>query len=107
MRRKAETRLHERKYKNRVRITVGSATCENAAGANEVATRLADLIQRHGGKDVSMGRVGCTGKCDMEPVVTVMGLQTVPNKYIKMTPDKVEKVFEQHIVGGKPVTDCL
>ena len=105
LRRKAAMRLFEDKFKAKLRITVGSATCENAAGANEVAKRLEELLLKHQVKDVVVGRVGCTGKCDMEPVVTVMGLQTVPNKYIKMTPDKVEKVFEQHILGGKPVVE--
>ena len=105
LRREAAMRLFEDKFKARLRITVGSATCENAAGANEVAKRLEELLLKHNVKDVAVGRVGCTGKCDMEPVVTVLGLGTVPSKYIKMTPDKVEKVFEQHILGDKPVVE--
>ena len=104
-RRQAAMRLFEDKFKAKIRITVGSATCENAAGANEVARKAEELIRRHKLTDVVLGRVGCTGKCDMEPVVTVLGSRQVPTKYIHMTPDKLEKVFEQHIVGGKPVEE--
>ncbi len=105
LRRKAAMRIFEEKFKARIRVTVGSATCENAAGANEVAKKLEELLRQHKIQDVVMGRVGCTGKCDMEPVVTVVGLREVPVKYIHMTPEKMEKVFEQHLLGGKPVVE--
>lgn len=104
-RRKAEQRLFERKYQARMRITVGSATCENAAGANEVYDRLAALLKKHQLKDVVLSRVGCTGKCDMEPVVTIVSKSTIPSKYIHMKPDKVDRVFEAHILGGNPVEE--
>jgi NADH:ubiquinone oxidoreductase subunit F (NADH-binding)/(2Fe-2S) ferredoxin len=105
LRRKAEQRLFEQKFKARMRITVGSATCENAAGANEVHKRIEELIKKHDLKDVVLGRVGCTGKCDMEPVVTVVSPRTIPSKYIHMTADKVDKFFETHVLGGKPVAE--
>ncbi len=105
LRQKAEKRLFEQKFKARMRITVGSATCENAAGANEVHKRIEELIKKHDLKDVVVGRVGCTGKCDMEPVVTVLSAGAIPSKYMHMTPEKADKVFESHILGGKPVAE--
>jgi len=104
-RQKAEKRLRKEKLNSRVRITVGSATCENAAGANDVFKRVEDLIKKHGLKDVTLSRVGCTGKCDMEPVVTVFSRQSTPVKYITMTPDKVDKVFDSHILKDAPLRD--
>ena len=86
MRRKAVGRVFENKYKARARITVGSATCENAAGAGPVYDRLAALIRESGAKDVALGRVGCTGKCDMEPVVTVVRTDEMPEKYNSTCP---------------------
>ena len=71
LRRKAELRLREEKFNAKVRITVGSATCENAAGANEVFKRFEELVKSNGTKHVTLSRVGCTGRCDMEPVVAV------------------------------------
>lgn len=103
LRRKAEHRLQKEKLSAALRITVGSATCENAAGANEVYKRLDQLIQQHKGKGVTLSRVGCTGKCDMEPVVTVYAKGAPPVKYITMNPDKVTTVFENHVLKGAPV----
>jgi len=102
--RKAAIRvLFETKFRARLRVTVGSATCENAAGADAVYSRFQELLAGSTIHDVALGRVGCAGKCDMEPVVTVIGTNGVPVKYIRMTPALAEKVFEQHIKGGKPV----
>lgn len=105
LRRKAEKSLREEKFNAKVRITVGSATCENAAGAGEVFKRVEELIQRHNLKDVTLSRVGCTGRCDMEPVVTVFSQKSTPVKYITMTPDKVDKVFDSHVIKGTPVNE--
>jgi len=104
LRRKAEARLQKEKFSSKIRITVGSATCENAAGANEVFKMLEELIRRHQVAHVTVSRVGCTGRCDMEPVVAVFGRKAAPVKYIAMTPEKIEKVFESHILKGVPVT---
>ncbi|MBM4149281.1 MAG: NADH-quinone oxidoreductase subunit E, partial [Lentisphaerae bacterium] len=103
MRKQAVFRLFESKFRARMRITVGSATCENAAGADAVYAKLADLMAAHGVKDVSIGRVGCAGKCDMEPVVTCIGRGEIPVKYALMNPEKMEKVFAQHVLGGEQV----
>jgi NADP-reducing hydrogenase subunit HndC len=105
MRRDSEYKLFERKFKSRMRITVGSATCENAAGANEVFARFQELVKQHKVKDVVLGRVGCTGKCDMEPVVTILSPRAIPAKYIYMTPEKVDRVFESHVLNGKVVDE--
>lgn len=103
LRRKAEQRLQKEKLSSKIRITVGSATCENAAGANEVYKKLEELFQQHKPKDASMSRVGCTGRCDMEPVVTVFAKGAAPIKYISMNPEKVVRIFESHILKGIPV----
>jgi NADH:ubiquinone oxidoreductase subunit F (NADH-binding)/(2Fe-2S) ferredoxin len=99
----AEKRLRREKFNAKVRITVGSATCENAAGAPDVFKKIEELIRKHGLKDVTLSRVGCTGRCDMEPVVTVFSQRTTPVKYIAMTPDKVEKVFDSHVLKAIPL----
>ena len=98
LRKTAESRLHQEKFSSKIRITVGSATCENAAGANEVFSRVEELIRKNQLKDVTLSRVGCTGRCDMEPVVTVFSHGDSPVKYITMNPEKIDKVFESHIL---------
>jgi NADH:ubiquinone oxidoreductase subunit F (NADH-binding)/(2Fe-2S) ferredoxin len=104
-RRRAVYGLFENKFKARIRITVGSATCENAAGADRVFDRLKERLEKDGATDVSLSRVGCAGKCDMEPVVTVIGVGQIPQKYVLMTPERVDRVYESHIRDGKPVPE--
>ena len=48
LRREAEDGLLSEKLRMRVGITVGSATCENAAGAPAVYDRLRELADRLG-----------------------------------------------------------
>jgi NADH:ubiquinone oxidoreductase subunit F (NADH-binding)/(2Fe-2S) ferredoxin len=105
LRRKAVFRLYDEKFKAAVRITVGSATCENAAGANEVYAKLVELAARHGSPDVVVGRVGCAGRCGMEPVVTVITRDLIPEKYVRMTPERVQQVFDAHVLRGESVPE--
>ncbi|MEI6970092.1 MAG: NADH-quinone oxidoreductase subunit NuoF [bacterium] len=102
---KAEKRLRKEKFDAEIRMTVGSATCENAAGANEVFSSLKELIKKHGLKNVALSRVGCTGRCDMEPVVTVFDRRNTPVKYSTMSPAKAEQMLESHIIKGVPLKE--
>ena len=99
LRRSATMKLFDRKFSADTRITVGSATCENAAGAVKVYERLADLLEKHPQDNVNLGRVGCTGRCDLEPVVTVIRPNSIPVKYVRVTPEKMSRIFESHILN--------
>lgn len=105
MRRDAIGRLFATKFGALTRIQVGSATGENAAGAGAVYERLTQLLNKHPSKDIVVGRVGCAGRCDLEPLVTVIRRGQIPVKYVKMTPARMERVFESHILGGKSVEE--
>jgi len=105
MRRKAIFRVFENKFRSPIRITVGSATCENAAGATEVYERLQQNIAKHPGMEVMLSRVGCAGRCDLEPMVTVVMHGQIPIKYMRVTPEKVDKIFEEHILHHKVLED--
>lgn len=105
LRKRAIRRLFEQKFLAPVRITVGSATCENAAGADAVYTRFQELMAQHNPPGVVVGRVGCAGKCDMEPLVTVIARDGIPTKYIMMDADRATRVFESHILKGVPVPE--
>jgi NADP-reducing hydrogenase subunit HndB len=103
LRQKAEQRLQKEKLSSKIRITVGSATCENAAGATEIYKQVEALIAQHKLKDVTLSRVGCSGRCDMEPVVVVFAKGAAPVKYSSMNADKVTTMFESHILKAAPV----
>lgn len=88
----------------KTKIVVGMATCGIAAGARPVVTAFSDTVQEHKLHGVSVTLMGCIGLCSQEPVVVV----TTPNEkvtYVKMTPEKAKRVVEEHIIGGKVVTE--
>ena len=88
------------------RVVVGMATCGIAAGARPV---LNTLVQEVAAKDltekVTVTQTGCIGICQYEPVVAVyeQGKEKVTN--VHMTEDKAKRVVEEHLKGGKIVTE--
>ncbi|HAR63802.1 MAG: (2Fe-2S) ferredoxin domain-containing protein [Candidatus Margulisiibacteriota bacterium] len=101
----ARQKVREEKYKCPIRIYVGSATCENAAGAREVYNELVKLKQEKNYEHIYIGQTGCSGRCDKEPIVQVMMESSIPIKYCEMNPQKIRKVFEQHIENKKIIRE--
>ncbi|MBE6588652.1 MAG: (2Fe-2S) ferredoxin domain-containing protein [Ruminococcaceae bacterium] len=89
-----------------VRIVVGMATCGIAAGARPVLSAFVEGVEKEGlaGKAI-VSQTGCIGICQYEPVVEVMEPGKEKITYVKMTPEKVEKVLKEHIKGGKVVQE--
>jgi NADH:ubiquinone oxidoreductase subunit F (NADH-binding)/(2Fe-2S) ferredoxin/NAD-dependent dihydropyrimidine dehydrogenase PreA subunit len=100
-----EVKLREEKSK--IRIQVGSATCENAAGAREVFDEFRKHIETSGRQDISLHQTGCTGRCSCEPVVSVQILHQMPVKYEHVNRELAHKIFSQHILGGQPVIENI
>ena len=85
------------------RVVVGLATCGIAAGARPVYNAMVE-----GAKDlanVSVYQTGCIGVCRLEPIVEVYESGKGKVTYVKMTAEKVERVIEEHLKGGKIVTE--
>ena len=78
---KAEETLRQRAAGDRIRIQVGSATCEHAAGSNEVLDEFRKHIAASGRDDIVLHQTGCTGRCSREPIVGVMVPGQMPVKY--------------------------
>ena len=89
-----------------IRIVVGMATCGIAAGARPVLSAFVEGVEKEGlnGKAI-VSQTGCIGICQYEPVVEVMEPGKEKVTYVKMTPEKVEKVIKEHIKGGKVVQE--
>ena len=89
----------------RAKITVHMGTCGIAAGAREIMnTLLAEIAQRNI-EDVIVTTSGCAGLCSKEPMATVELEGEAPVKYIELTPEKISKIFSEHVVGGKIVNE--
>lgn len=88
-----------------IRVLVGMATCGIAAGARPVLNAFTEEIAKRGLTNVTVTQTGCIGICQFEPVVEI----EVPGEdkvtYVKMTPEKVAKVVNDHIVNENVVTE--
>ena len=86
------------------RITVGMGTCGIAAGADKVKETIEKEVGKRG-LDVEVDFTSCIGMCYREVNVEV----TLPNHshviYGDITPEKVERIIEEHVIDGKPIKD--
>ncbi len=105
IRKKTLEQVTLRKDEGGVRVVVGMATCGIAAGARPVMNAFMEEIAKRNLENVTVTQTGCIGMCRLEPIVEII----VPDKekvtYVKLTPDKVAKIVNEHIVNGKPVAE--
>ena len=87
------------------RIVVGMATCGIAAGARPVMLEFVEEIKRRGLENVTVAQTGCIGVCRLEPMVEVYVKGQEKVTYVKMSPEKVARVINDHIVNGRPVEE--
>jgi NADP-reducing hydrogenase subunit HndB len=98
-------KMSVREGSGRVKITVHMGTCGIAAGAREIMNAFLEEITKQDVKDVILTTSGCAGLCSREPMVTVEFMSDAPVKYVDLTPEKVAKIFNDHVMKGKFVQD--
>ncbi len=103
---KMQQKVALREGSGEMRVVVGMATCGIAAGARPVLSTFVEEVANNdlAGK-VTVSQTGCIGICQYEPVVEVMEAGKEKVTYIQMTPEKAKKVVEEHLKGGKVVTE--
>ncbi|MGA9363431.1 MAG: (2Fe-2S) ferredoxin domain-containing protein [Bacteroidota bacterium] len=90
----------------RVKINVHMGTCGIAAGARDILTSVMKEIESRQLHDVLVTNSGCAGLCSQEPMMTVEIVnEPAPVKYVFMTPDKVKKIIDSHIIKGQVIKD--
>jgi len=89
----------------RAKVIVHMGTCGIAAGARTVMKALMDEIESREVNDVILTISSCAGLCSREPMVTVELTGEPAVKYVDLTPEKAKRVFEEHVLGGKIVTE--
>ena len=95
-----------REGSNAIRIVVGMATCGIAAGARPVLNTFVEEVNKQGLIDkATVTQTGCIGICRFEPVVDVYEAGKEKVTYVKMTPEKAQRVVAEHIKGGKVVAE--
>ena len=78
------------------RIVVGMATC---------GIEFIEELKRRGIENATVSQTGCVGVCRLEPIVEVYVKGQEKVTYVHMTPEKVARVVNDHIVNGRPVEE--
>lgn len=89
----------------KAKITVHMGTCGIAAGARRIMSAVMDSIAGAEISDVIVTASGCAGLCSKEPMITVELAGQAPVKYVDLTEEKVKRIFSEHILDKKIVTD--
>ncbi|MBM3300134.1 MAG: (2Fe-2S) ferredoxin domain-containing protein [Deltaproteobacteria bacterium] len=87
----------------RAKITVHMGTCGIAAGARDIMGVFREEIARREITDVMLTNSGCAGLCAKEPMITVEVVDQAPVKYILLNKEKALRIFDEHVMGEKPV----
>ena len=94
------------KSEHPVIIKVGLATCGIASGAGEVYSALqARLIKEN--INVELRQTACMGMCYNEPLVEVISAENERIVYGHLTTEKVDRLVDEHFIGGEPVSEWI
>jgi NADH-quinone oxidoreductase subunit F len=88
-------------------VKVGLASCGIAAGGQKVYDALKAQLNDHSLKNVELRRTGCMGMCYSEVLVEVFPPQGRRVFYRNVTPEQVQRIVEEHIIGGEPVAEWV
>ena len=89
-----------------IRVVVGMATCGIAAGARPVLSTFVEEVNRAALEDkVTVSQTGCIGMCQFEPVVEIFEAGKDKVTYVKMNPEKAKRVVEEHLKGGRVISE--
>ncbi len=103
---KMQDKVSVRNSSGDIRVVVGMATCGIAAGARPVLNAFVEGVSEAGLSDkVQVTQTGCIGICQYEPVVEIYEKDKEKVTYVKMTAEKAKRVVDEHIKGGKVVTE--
>ena len=104
---RAKAQLDLRKENpNAARVLVGMATCGIAAGARPVLNAFTEEIAKRGLTDsVTVTQTGCIGICQYEPVVEVEVPGEEKVTYVKVAPEMVARIVNDHLVNHNVVTE--
>jgi NADH-quinone oxidoreductase subunit F len=86
-------------------IRVGLGTCGISAGGEAVYKEL-KRVTKDKNLDIDLKETGCMGMCYEEVLVEILDGED-SYLYSKVTPDRIEKIVAEHIIGNKPVDEWI
>jgi NADH-quinone oxidoreductase subunit F len=90
---------------NTKKIKVGLGTCGISAGGTQVFDKLHKYLV-HNNLNIELVETGCMGMCYEEVLVEIVDND---DKYLysKVTPEKVSRIFNEHILEDRPVKEWI
>ncbi|HPR23773.1 MAG TPA: NADH-quinone oxidoreductase subunit NuoF [Bacillota bacterium] len=83
-----------------MRVLVGEGSCGIATGAKKTAAELEKQIKEKG-ISAEVEITGCVGNCYLEPIVDVYDDEGRLTRYIKVHPEKVTEIVDNHLAAGR------
>lgn len=91
-----------------MKVVVGQGSCGIATGAKKTSDEFQRIVAEKNLTNIVIDKTGCIGTCYLEPIVDVYNDEgALEARYVKCTTDKVEKIVEEHLIGGKPVEEYV
>ena len=91
-----------------MKVVVGQGSCGIATGAKKTSDEFQRIVAEKNLSNVVIDKTGCIGTCYLEPIVDVYNDEgALEVRYVKCTTDKVERIVEEHLMGGKPVEEYV
>jgi NADP-reducing hydrogenase subunit HndB len=107
IRENAKRTLTLRSGEARAKVTIHMGTCGISAGARDIMGALLNEIEKQNVTDVIVTTSGCAGFCSREPMATVEIIGHSPVRYAGLKPAAMVQVFNDHVLGGRVVTDYV
>ncbi|HEY3299128.1 MAG TPA: (2Fe-2S) ferredoxin domain-containing protein [Armatimonadota bacterium] len=105
IKKKASSLRHKRLASVTTRVIVGTATCGVSAGAKGVVDALKQEVKARGIKGALVSETGCSGRCDLEPLVQVIRDGEAPALYFHVTPEMARRIVQQHVQSGDVIEE--
>jgi NADP-reducing hydrogenase subunit HndB len=88
-------------------VIVGMGTCGIAAGARDTMKAILKYIETNNLSGIIVTQTGCIGLCEREPIVQVSMGEEPKITYGKVTPDVVQRIMKEHVLGGKSIQEFI
>ena len=105
-----EEALQKREIKSApgsIQIIVGMGTPGIAAGARDTLKAILNFIEEKHQTNITVRQTGNIGMDSWEPIVQVLIGESPAVTYGKVTPFVAQQIMEQHVLGGKVVSESV
>ena len=103
----AVSRIIGKGYLSTKRVYVGMATCEIAAGSDEVMEVFRKAVSEGGLTDVYLSQKGCVGRCNLEPTVEVIEAGKNPVRYGLVDTQRAQEIIDRHLKKGEIIHEWV